>query len=333
MNVIKLLAYLDQYFSLDDLETLCFLLGVDFDNLGGIGKKGKARELIEYLDKRGRLDALITAMQQERPQLDFSDLLPKPEPPVTQDAPPNRETMRQRPAAGGDSISNYRGGAATLGCLVVGRAAPRQLYLLCDASGLAATFESQIGDPILQPGQSDGGLPALDTIATLNRWTQPNADNSLANDNLSAAIAQVKNLSDLSPEIRGRGIPKGVRPPVVGVSVTGVGRTSGPAQGTILATEATESVPWPISQVIAPQSTGDGSGYYPVLFGDLIVCTAMIDAGDSGMVLLDDDNYAIGLAFAGSDQYSLFIPLQKVLDRFEVDLVTVEVWQSLNVIR
>jgi len=337
MNLVKLLQYLDEYFDLEDLKTLCFKLGVDYDDLGGEGQIGKARELIRYLQKRGRLDALVMAIAQERPHLDLTDL--QPQPPVTLEPPPSREARRQRPAAGGDSISNYRGGAATLGCLVVDRKkispkdkrTPIQVYLLCDASGLADFAPPpQTGDPILQPGRYDGGLAVLDAIATLTKWTRPNGSNSLANTNLSAAIAQVKNLSDVSPEIRGRGIPKGVRPPLVGMSVAGVGRTSGLIEGTILAIEASQSIPWPIAQVVAPENTGDGSGLYPVLFGDLIVTTPMVESGDSGMVLLDDDNYAIGLGFAGGDQFSLFIPLPKILKRLEVDLVTAEMWQSLK---
>lgn len=336
MNLAKLLQYLDDYFDLEDLKTLCFKLGVDYDDLGGEGQIGKARELIRYLQKRGRLDTLVAAMAQERPHLDLTDL--QPQPPPIPETPPSREARRQRPAAGGDSISNYRGGAATLGCLVVDQKkitpkeqqTPYQVYLLCDASGLAAAISTpQSGDPILQPGREDGGLPALDAIATLTKWTRPNGNNSLAGTNLSAAIAQVKNLNDVSPEIRGRGVPKGVRPPVVGMSVAGVGRTSGLIAGTVLAIEASESIPWPIAQVVAPENTGDGSGYYAVLFGDLIVTTPMVAAGDSGMVLLDDDNYAIGLGFAGGDQYSLFIPFEKILKRLEVELVTAEVWQSL----
>ncbi len=340
MNLGKLLEYLDHYFSLDEMKTLCLILGVDYDDLGGDGQRGKARELIQHMQRRGRLDQLVAAVQQERPHLNFSDLQPHQAAPAPiAPAPPTREEWRQRPAAGGDSISNYRGGAATLGCLVVDRKktspkdlqTPYRVYLLCDASGLtAATSTAQPGDPILQPGQGDGGLAALDAIATLSQWTRPTGDNNLASAHLSAAIAQVKNLNDVAPEIRGRGIPQGTRPPTVGMSVAGVGRTSGLVTGTILATEASESVPWPIGQVINPQNTGDGSGYYPILFGDLIVTTTMVEAGDSGMVLLDDDNYAIGLAFAGSDQYSLFIPLPKILRRLEVELVTAEMWQSLK---
>jgi hypothetical protein len=243
----------------------------------------------------------------------------------------SREASRRRPAVGGDSISHYRGGAATLGCLVVGRATPRQLYLLCDASGLTDVQPApQVGDPILQPGRADGGLSALDAIATLAQWTRPSADNSQAADNLSVALAQVRRREDVSPEIKGRGTPQGVESAIEGLTVFGVGRSSGEVQGTILQVGAAEEILWPIGQIDALTSSGDGSGYHPILFGDLIVTTPMVEAGDSGMVLLDQENHALALAFAGGNDYSLFIPLQKILDKLEVELVTAEVWQSLS---
>ncbi len=39
-----------------ELRTLCVDLGVDYDNLHGMSKADKARELITYLDRRGRLE-------------------------------------------------------------------------------------------------------------------------------------------------------------------------------------------------------------------------------------------------------------------------------------
>jgi tetratricopeptide (TPR) repeat protein len=42
----KLLAFLDKRFSLDELQTLCFHVNVDYENLPGESKQGMARELI-----------------------------------------------------------------------------------------------------------------------------------------------------------------------------------------------------------------------------------------------------------------------------------------------
>ena len=46
-----------------------FELDLDFDALGGSGKKAKVRELILYLDRRGQLPALIDLIQEYRPKI------------------------------------------------------------------------------------------------------------------------------------------------------------------------------------------------------------------------------------------------------------------------
>ena len=54
-------------FDLEELRTLCFDLGVDYDSLRGEGKEAKARELVGYIERRGRLDELETRIKQLRP--------------------------------------------------------------------------------------------------------------------------------------------------------------------------------------------------------------------------------------------------------------------------
>lgn len=55
-------------FSLEELITLCGDLGVDYENLGGQGKEGKARELIAHLVRRGELARLVEYCARERPR-------------------------------------------------------------------------------------------------------------------------------------------------------------------------------------------------------------------------------------------------------------------------
>lgn len=54
-------------FSQPELRTLCFDLGVDYDDLPGEGKSNKARELVTYMRRRDRLDDLAEAVQRARP--------------------------------------------------------------------------------------------------------------------------------------------------------------------------------------------------------------------------------------------------------------------------
>jgi hypothetical protein len=62
---------IEQLFSKDELRTLCFDLGVDYDNLEGKGKAGKTRELVLYMNRQRRLGELVAACERLRPGLDW----------------------------------------------------------------------------------------------------------------------------------------------------------------------------------------------------------------------------------------------------------------------
>ena len=61
-------------FDVGELRTLCFDLGVDYDDLPGQGKASKARELIRYLERRGRIPDLVTVGGQMRPDVSWPEL-------------------------------------------------------------------------------------------------------------------------------------------------------------------------------------------------------------------------------------------------------------------
>lgn len=58
-------------FDREELKTLCFTLGVDYDSLRAEGKAGKVRELILAMVRNGRLDTLTRTLRQERPLDDW----------------------------------------------------------------------------------------------------------------------------------------------------------------------------------------------------------------------------------------------------------------------
>ena len=60
---------LERTFSLEELATLCFDLGLDFESLPGSDKAGKARELVTYLERRGRIPDLIAVCRARRPNV------------------------------------------------------------------------------------------------------------------------------------------------------------------------------------------------------------------------------------------------------------------------
>jgi hypothetical protein len=203
---------------------------------------------------------------------------------------------RARPARGGDSIG-YTGlnSAATLGCLVADRKDHSLMYVLCDFSGIYAQGAvPRAGDLILQPGPADGGDPEKDAIAEVARWTD------------SATISRILKMEDVSPQVHVRGYLQGIRAAAPGMVVYAVGRTGGVVDGSVIRVDPAQ--------------------------GGVIECTPMLQAGDSGAILVDAENYVLGLGFAIQPQRgtSLFLPIQGVLDALEIDLVTKEVWQAIT---
>ncbi len=57
------------YFGDDELRTLCLLLNIDYESLGGEGKRAKAERLVGYLDRRGRSEELLEKLDQLRPKV------------------------------------------------------------------------------------------------------------------------------------------------------------------------------------------------------------------------------------------------------------------------
>lgn len=69
---VRLLSLLTRHFSLDELNTLCFAVEVNFDELSGSGLTGKARELLSYCERHTCMPKLIAAGKTLRPELDWS---------------------------------------------------------------------------------------------------------------------------------------------------------------------------------------------------------------------------------------------------------------------
>lgn len=67
LNPTLLHRLLVQHFNEGELQTLCLELGEDYENLPGSGKANKARELVRWSERNGRLVELAEIMQRERP--------------------------------------------------------------------------------------------------------------------------------------------------------------------------------------------------------------------------------------------------------------------------
>lgn len=73
--LINLRQALSTRLSEEELRSLCFDIGVDYENLGGESKAAHARNLISLFERRERLEELVTACQTALPDLPWDKLL------------------------------------------------------------------------------------------------------------------------------------------------------------------------------------------------------------------------------------------------------------------
>ena len=93
----RLLDLLVKSFNLEELHTLAFDLGVDYESLGGAGKEARAREFLLYLNRRGLIPQLVAAARKQRPNVPWHDAYGMPdffEPPPASDPAPGSALER-----------------------------------------------------------------------------------------------------------------------------------------------------------------------------------------------------------------------------------------------
>jgi hypothetical protein len=249
-------------------------------------------------------------------------------------------TDRVRPAPGGVSIGHYLITAGTLGCVVRDQATNTRL-ILSNNHVLANSNDAAVGDAILQPGPVDGGRPANDTIATLERFcpidfgSQPGVCslarayaglgntiaallgsqhrldvsryNPQATNLVDAAVARPLSDGDILDEIMDIGVVQGTLEAALGMPLRKSGRTTGFTTGQVLVMNATVDVGYGVGRTAR--------------FENQIVAGAMSQGGDSGsLVVHGTELKAVGLLFAGSDQSTVINPIQAVLDCLQVSI-------------
>ena len=202
--------------------------------------------------------------------------------------------QRMRPAQGGYSVGHYQVTAGTLATCVFEAqpfpGVPARYYILSNNHVLANSNAGRIGDPILQPGAADGGRVPDDVIARLSRFVTIRFDGTA--NLVDAALAEGP-FQDLDREIYWIGYPKGVRfLQGIGDIVQKTGRTTNYSTGRVTHMNATVNVNY-------------GGGRMARMERQ-IVTTTMSAGGDSGSLLLDMDENAVGLLFAGSPVVTIF---------------------------
>lgn len=58
---------MNAYFNMSEIHSLCFDLGIEFEELSGDTRSDKVKALISFMQRHGRLDELIKLVQQQRP--------------------------------------------------------------------------------------------------------------------------------------------------------------------------------------------------------------------------------------------------------------------------
>jgi hypothetical protein len=61
-------------FNQGELRTLCFNLGVEYEDLPAEGRADKARELVEYLKRRQQISDLVRLCRHQRPDIAWDDV-------------------------------------------------------------------------------------------------------------------------------------------------------------------------------------------------------------------------------------------------------------------
>ncbi|MBN1887038.1 MAG: hypothetical protein JW850_03575 [Thermoflexales bacterium] len=66
-DVTRLREFIVEHFDDGELHTICTDLGIEYDDLPAQGRANKARELVVYCERRGRLAELAKLLQQFAP--------------------------------------------------------------------------------------------------------------------------------------------------------------------------------------------------------------------------------------------------------------------------
>lgn len=236
------------------------------------------------------------------------------------DAQPHR--FRMRPAPGGVSVAHFRVTAGTIGCLCIGRSAPRnsRLMILSNNHVLANSNNASFGDCICQPGPADGGRCPADQIAILERFVPINFAGGA--NYVDAATGwcwpdrvrkELVYLAGGQPQFfRIGSVPVA---PQLNMAVGKTGRTTQLTRGTIIDISASINVNY--------------GGGRVALFRDQIAIrgaggTLFSAGGDSGSSIWtwDSSRRPVGLLFAGGGGITFANKMSRVVAALDINLVT-----------
>lgn len=68
-DLVKLRQILTKRFSLSEIKVLCFDMGIDYDELSGVDKVEKIMSLLQYIQRRLKLEDLVAYIKRSRPDV------------------------------------------------------------------------------------------------------------------------------------------------------------------------------------------------------------------------------------------------------------------------
>ncbi len=250
-------------------------------------------------------------------------------------------TRKHRPAIPGTSIGHKNISAGTFGCVVEKSGAK---LLLSNNHVLANSNNARIGDDIYQPGPIDGGT-SNDKIGTLFDFvpidfgglTEPtpptcsfakgaagtanlaakvfgrkhrlmafNTDPMAVTNKVDAALCLPDNDADVIEDIVQIGKPIGIAEGTLGTPIQKYGRTTSYTTGMVTQINVTVQVNY-------------GPGQTATFVGQFMA-GAMSAGGDSGSACLNMNKELVGLLYAGSDNTTIFNPIQDVFEKLGINL-------------
>ncbi|MBA2245937.1 MAG: hypothetical protein H0W11_13355 [Gemmatimonadetes bacterium] len=260
-------------------------------------------------------------------------------------------TGRFRPAPAGVSLGHVSITAGTLGCLVRKNG---RLYILSNNHVIANSNDAAIGDPILQPGPTDGGRDPADRIGRLSEWVPIQFDNgggggggggspcAIANAaagilNAAAAVAgsstrlrpvRVGAAPAAAPAAAANLVDCAIAEPLdqaeVSSEILQIGTIAGLAEGALgmsikKSGRTTGLTTGTIQQIDVTVQVSYGPGRVAT-FVDQLLAGPMSQGGDSGSAVLNDANQLVGLLFAGSINTTIMNRIQNVFQALQVSL-------------
>ena len=186
------------------------------------------------------------------------------------------------------------------------------VYVLSNNHVLAGVNTASIGDPIIQPGDVDGGSDPGDRIATLAAYQTIDFNGGTNTMDAAIALTTTANMGVATPA-DGYGAPSALTTPAfIGQAVLKYGRTTGLQLGSVTTTD--------VSVDVCYIAFGDFCLQQARFAGQFSISPGPFSApGDSGSLIVSQSgNQPVGLLFAGGDGLTIATPIDVVLNRFGV---------------